>query len=794
MVYQGLILQSKDGQHIDKKTFLAFFKYPGMFGERVFHLFDVSERGYINCDEFIGGLARFLNGTTDEKIQILFKLYDLSGTNAISYEDLTTILYSLISMPYIVPGGQQIMSRCRDQLTKKSEAEKQREPRTELLGKLYCQHKLVNHLASEAFKQNDRDPSGTLSFKEFHHWIKNSPEALTALEVSFAQHLWAQPDLESEEKAIHWASQLEGCCLGSPCPAPPTVTSFTVYLDPSRPPHGVHLQEASGDLVARTAQLKDNILYLYDSSQHPESIYFLEGLFVSTFQDTWSEIGYTGFSLGFDLRSVIFYIKDPVAEWLNVLRTATKSHPIEETYVLGRQLGQGRNSVHLATHKVTGKDYAAKIIRKNLITAAETEALRAEVAILKLVSHPNIIYLQEVFEDRDTLYLIMPLMAGGDLFDALSQVRCFSELTTRKLIQNLLSALSYLHEMGIVHRDIKPENILLVSKESVSDIILADFGLSLFASADQVMKIACGTLSYVAPEVLQAQGYTRATDVWGVGVLCYLLLDGRLPFKGTAKTEVIQAIIEQPLDFEETHWASISSEAKDFISRLLQKNPAQRATVHDAIAHPWFQIELSESITTIHPIPSISSLLSEPSSAASSDWREPSHIPSFSFTKRRESSLDSCSSASSSPPSSPSSPSLSSVSSAWREPSRLPTFSMFHFSKSSQPDLSSAREAISPSSPTSSRASDAFMSPSSSRASDAFDSPTSSSSSRASDTFDSPSRKTIASPSRQVQSPSLLRKSNNQFDIAKQESVLSWSAVWKEPSKVDFSQLLSKGS
>jgi len=286
-----------------------------------------------------------------------------------------------------------------------------------------------------------------------------------------------------------------------------------------------------------------------------------------------------------------------------------------------------------------------------------------------------------------------------------------------------------------VHRDIKPENILLVSKDRVSDIILSDFGLSLFASADQVMKIACGTLSYVAPEVLQAQGYTRATDIWGVGVLCYLLLSGTLPFKGPAKTDVIRAIIEHQLTFEEPIWATISNEAKDFIKTLLQRNPLQRAKVDEAISHPWFRVALSEpskstTAVTVHAsTPSLGissslnavSLSTESASSASSSWKEPSSLPSsFSFFTRKNSdssqSLVSRSSASSG--------SMASASSNWREPSRLPSTFSIHF-------------AADPKTP--------------------------------------------------------IRKFN-QFDIAKQESVANWSSVWREPSTVDYSKLLATKS
>lgn len=119
--------------------------------------------------------------------------------------------------------------------------------------------------------------------------------------------------------------------------------------------------------------------------------------------------------------------------------------------------------------------------------------------------------------------------------------------------------------------------------------MIADFGLSKFASPSEVMKIACGTLCYVAPEVLKLTGYGFSVDIWSLGVIMYLLLRGRLPFDGKSKDEIIDRTLTAPLDFSHAHWRTVSKEAQDLLKELLHKDPAQRITAEKARAHVWFE-------------------------------------------------------------------------------------------------------------------------------------------------------------------------------------------------------------
>jgi len=217
--------------------------------------------------------------------------------------------------------------------------------------------------------------------------------------------------------------------------------------------------------------------------------------------------------------------------------------PIEDDYVIGKELGRGRFSIVCeCVHKMTGIHCAVKIIDKTTIEPEEKSLLRTEIAVLKLVNHPNIIRMEGLYESKSYIYIVMEMLKGGELFERIVGRPRFSELEAAQLIKPLLESVAYLHDLGIVHRDLKPENILC--GEELDDLKIADFGLSKMILPKEKMDAACGTLSYVAPEVLTMQGYGKEADLWSVGVIMFLLLCGKLPFDGDDHNEIIRSTIQ----------------------------------------------------------------------------------------------------------------------------------------------------------------------------------------------------------------------------------------------------------
>jgi serine/threonine protein kinase len=141
----------------------------------------------------------------------------------------------------------------------------------------------------------------------------------------------------------------------------------------------------------------------------------------------------------------------------------------------------------------------------------------------------------------------------------------------------------------------EPENIMVVGTDHDDEIQIADFGLSKFAAPEEVMSLPCGTLAYVAPEVLQMQGYGREVDLWSVGVIAFVLLRGRLPFDGKVKSQIISKTVAGKIPFEgDPVWEKISEQAKDLITNLLQVEPSKRFTSAQALAHPWFSLQMAK--------------------------------------------------------------------------------------------------------------------------------------------------------------------------------------------------------
>lgn len=280
--------------------------------------------------------------------------------------------------------------------------------------------------------------------------------------------------------------------------------------------------------------------------------------------------------------------------WTQALRQATDKVSIDEFYAVGRQLGRGRFSkVCEATHKFTGASHAVKIIDKSKLQGPERELLRTEIAILNLVTHPNIVRLHDVYEDKQHIFIVMELVLGGELFNRIVGRARYTEAEARLVMQPLLEAVAYLHRLGIVHRDIKPENILC--GDHLNDLKIADFGLSKLVHPEEIMKMPCGTLNYVAPEVLSLVGYGREADIWSVGVIMYLLLRGELPFYGKSKNEIINKTVHAEVSLEsDSAWTNVSPAGKSLLKGLLTKEPSKRLTAQDALAHEWFASRASQ--------------------------------------------------------------------------------------------------------------------------------------------------------------------------------------------------------
>mmetsp|Transcript_17655 Transcript_17655/g.35507 ORF Transcript_17655/g.35507 Transcript_17655/m.35507 type:complete len:517 (+) Transcript_17655:81-1631(+) len=285
-----------------------------------------------------------------------------------------------------------------------------------------------------------------------------------------------------------------------------------------------------------------------------------------------------------------------------------QNNPAKKEYDITNQtLGKGKFAVvKLATHKATGKQVAVKIINKeNCKREDQLAKLDSEIAIMKKVHHPNCIEFYEMFDASNKLYIVMELVTGGELFDRIIAKEHYSETEAAGCFIQVMSAIEYLHSIGIVHRDIKPENVLYQSQAEDSPIKLADFGLGKLldlhgSDSKQAMMTVCGTPSYLAPEVIQHKGYGMECDVWSAGVILYILLCGAPPFDQTAPMPMLfKAIINQRYSFPDPMWTEISDDAKDIIRRMMVVDVAKRLTPRGVLEHPWLKRYQKSDLPTV---------------------------------------------------------------------------------------------------------------------------------------------------------------------------------------------------
>ncbi|GCB70061.1 hypothetical protein scyTo_0001186 [Scyliorhinus torazame] len=242
---------------------------------------------------------------------------------------------------------------------------------------------------------------------------------------------------------------------------------------------------------------------------------------------------------------------------------------ILDKYKIGKVIGDGNFAVvKECVERSSGKEYALKIIDKAKCSGKE-HLIENEVAVLRRVKHPNIIMLVEEVDTPTELYLVMELVKGGDLFDAITSSTKYTERDASAMVYNLVSALKYLHGLNIVHRDIKPENLLVCEYvDGTKSLKLGDFGLA--TVVDGPLYTVCGTPTYVAPEIIAESGYGLKVDIWAAGVITYILLCGFPPFRS-------DVILLQEL-----------------IRRMLQVNVEARYTAEKVLTHPWVAGDMAQ--------------------------------------------------------------------------------------------------------------------------------------------------------------------------------------------------------
>ncbi|BES87718.1 Death-associated protein kinase [Nesidiocoris tenuis] len=277
-----------------------------------------------------------------------------------------------------------------------------------------------------------------------------------------------------------------------------------------------------------------------------------------------------------------------------------KGEPFDADYDVHEEIGKGHFAVvKRCVHKTTGTEFAGKFIRKKRVCrGVPMEDIEREVETLSRLEHPGIIKYHDAYDTGQTVVLLLELVPGGELFEFVSQRGHLNEEQTVHIVRQILNAVSHMHSQNIAHLDLKPENVLLTdSKTEFPTVKVIDFGLSHRLDTVAEVKAMFGTPEFVAPEVVNFERLTLATDIWAIGVITFILLSGASPFLGDTVQETYSNVSSAIYKFDDVYFDSVSEGAKDFISRLLQKDPKKRMTVFECHNHPWFQNKTTEVIS-----------------------------------------------------------------------------------------------------------------------------------------------------------------------------------------------------
>ncbi|XP_065808650.1 serine/threonine-protein kinase BRSK2 isoform X5 [Labrus bergylta] len=252
-------------------------------------------------------------------------------------------------------------------------------------------------------------------------------------------------------------------------------------------------------------------------------------------------------------------------------------------YRLEKTLGKGQTGlVKLGIHCVTCQKVAIKIVNREKLSESVLMKVEREIAILKLIEHPHVLKLHDVYENKKYLYLVLEHVSGGELFDYLVKKGRLTPKEARKFFRQIISALDFCHSHSICHRDLKPENLLLDEKNNIR---IADFGMASLQVGDSLLETSCGSPHYACPEVIRGEKYDgRKADAWSCGVILFALLVGALPFDDDNLRNLLEKV--KLGVFHMPHF--IPPDCQNLLRGMIEVDAGKRLTLDQIQKHTWY--------------------------------------------------------------------------------------------------------------------------------------------------------------------------------------------------------------
>uniref|UniRef100_A0A7S1F249 Protein kinase domain-containing protein n=1 Tax=Noctiluca scintillans TaxID=2966 RepID=A0A7S1F249_NOCSC len=287
-----------------------------------------------------------------------------------------------------------------------------------------------------------------------------------------------------------------------------------------------------------------------------------------------------------------------------LLSYLTPDFPEEYTpsgYEEGELIGKGRYSVVKVCWK-NDKKYAMKIINVDMGRSGLIDRVKEEISVhLALAEHQRIVKLMDVHDSMmlGVVRLVMEYCDGGDLFERIREKTYYPDAEARVCVRHVLDAVDFMHSKAIMHRDLKPENILLVDRSNCTNIKVSDFGLAKQSRKGEPRSASVvGSYFYLAPEVVKKQEYGKEVDLWSIGVICFVMLTGSLPFYHPELPELYKLILERDINVPEPIKHNVVDNAMDFMLSLMQTCASDRPKAEHALSHPWLSGDSSVCLST----------------------------------------------------------------------------------------------------------------------------------------------------------------------------------------------------
>ncbi|KAM9784866.1 myosin light chain kinase, smooth muscle isoform X2 [Syngnathus typhle] len=259
---------------------------------------------------------------------------------------------------------------------------------------------------------------------------------------------------------------------------------------------------------------------------------------------------------------------------------------VTDHYEVQEKLGMGKfGLVFKLKHRLSGRVCAGKFYKGR--RTKEREAARKEIELMSKLHHPKLVRCLAAYDHKPEMVMVMEFIAGGELFERIVDDSFeHTEPASVRYMQQILQGVSFMHRQLIIHLDLKPENIVCVDTSGTA-VKIIDFGLATQLDGKTDVRVMQGTPEFVAPEVINYEPVCLATDMWSIGVICYILLSGESPFQGSSDADTLALVTAAQWEFDEESFGDITEQAKHFISSLLEKDPKRRMSCEDALAHTW---------------------------------------------------------------------------------------------------------------------------------------------------------------------------------------------------------------